>query len=100
MSPARPPSRRTFLRASGVALALPVLESLGAAPAAPPPRRFVAIGLGLGLHAPNLVPAAARRDYEPTPYLEILKDLRDDLTIISGTRSEPASTSQKIWRRP
>lgn len=79
-------SRRAFLRASGVTLTLPLLESFGAPAAGPePPRRLVAIGLGLGLHTPNLVPAQAGTDYQPTPYLEILREFRSDLTVISGT---------------
>ena len=37
-------TRRTFLRAAGVSLCLPVLESLGAEAAALPRRRLMAIG--------------------------------------------------------
>jgi len=80
-------SRRTMLRASGVALALPLLDAW-AGPSAPK-RRFVAINLGLGLHAPHFVPTAAGSDYPLSPYLELLKDHRDDFTVISGT-SHPA----------
>lgn len=81
--------RRTFLQFSGVSLALPWLESLapgtarGASPAEPP-RRMVCICTPLGLHAPDFFPAAAGKDYEPTPYLNVLKDLRADFTVISG----------------
>lgn len=85
MNPAAPHSRRTFLRASGVTLALPFLESFGATAAAPAPRRMMAVGLGLGLHGPNLIPGEAGRDYQLTPYLELLKELRNDFTVISGT---------------
>ena len=77
-------SRRHFLRAAGVSLALPWLEATAQNPAAPPPRRMVCICTPLGLHTPFLFPTAAGRDYQLTPYLEILRDLRDDLTIISG----------------
>lgn len=87
-------SRRTFLRAAGVAVCLPALESFGAPGAREsgssasgedtPKRRMVAIGLGLGLHAANLVPRTAGRDYEPTPYLELLAPFRDQLTVVSG----------------
>lgn len=76
-------TRRTFLRASGVALGLPLLESFAAGEA--PKYRMVAVGLGLGLHAPNLVPKKAGRDYELTPYLKLLEEFRDDFTVISGT---------------
>lgn len=79
------PSRRIFLRAAGIALALPRLEAFAAeGPAARPPRRMVLICTPLGLHAPNFFPTTAGRDYQPTAYLEVLKDLRDDFTVISG----------------
>ena len=78
-------TRRTFLRASGVTLCLPLLESIGAGAPEPPKRRLIAIGLGLGLHAPNLIPEKSGRDYPLTPYLELLKDFRNDFTVISGT---------------
>ena len=82
--------RRTFLRAAGVSLALPWLEALVPARAraaegvAGPPRRMVCVCAPLGLHAPNLIPQKTGKDYELTPYLELLKDFRDDYTVISG----------------
>jgi hypothetical protein len=76
-------TRRKFLRAAGVSLALPLLGSrAGAAPAAP--RRMVLICTPLGLHAPNLFPADTGRDYKATPYLDVLKDFPNDLTVVSG----------------
>src|SRR5262245_31533772 len=81
-------SRRTFLRAAGVSLALPLLDAFGPrrarAAIADPPRRMVCICTPLGLHAPNLFPQTAGKDYEPSPYLELFPELRDDLTVISG----------------
>jgi hypothetical protein len=81
-------SRRQFLRGTGVALALPMLESvapyaLGTA-ANDPIRRMVCCCTTLGIHAENLFPAKAGRDFELTPYLEPLKELRDEFTIFSG----------------
>ena len=52
-------TRRQFLRASGVAVCLPFLESLPVVRAQAPVsvrRRMVAINVGLGLHAPHLIP--------------------------------------------
>jgi len=46
---------------------------------------MVAINLGLGLHAPNIVPKTAGRDYEMTPYLKVIEEFRNDFTFISGT---------------
>ncbi|NBT14140.1 MAG: DUF1552 domain-containing protein [Planctomycetia bacterium] len=80
--------RRTVLKGSGVALAVPWLSAMHAAfgeTAAPTtPRRFVAMTLGLGLVGENLNPATAGRDYKPSRYLEALQDLRDRFTIVSG----------------
>ncbi len=83
-------NRRNFLRAAGVSLALPLLEAfrphrLFAAGNEPlPPRRMVCICTPLGLHPQAFFPEKAGKDYELTPYLETLKDFRDDFTVISG----------------
>jgi hypothetical protein len=81
--------RRTVLRGAGAAVALPWLSAMNRAFAGPageqPRRRFVALTLGLGLHAENLFPAAAGRDYEPSHYLKSLADLRDKFTVVSGS---------------
>ena len=80
--------RRTLLKGSGVAVAVPWLSAMRSAfgePAVPdPPRRFVAMTLGLGLVAENLNPAQSGRDYEPSRYLGPLADLRDRFTVVSG----------------
>jgi hypothetical protein len=82
-----PLNRRTFLRASGIALSLPFLESMtrvfGAAPSAVP-QRLVAIGVPFGFDPYVFVPGKAGRDYELTPHLQHLKDHRADFTICSG----------------
>ena len=84
-------SRRAVLRGSaGVALGLPVLDAMTpafAAPAVPgaKARRFVGVSLALGLHAPNWVPEGKGRDYKPSRYLKPMADLRDDMTIVSGS---------------
>jgi hypothetical protein len=88
LSPARHPRRR-FLRAAGVAIALPVLDSFAprlraGEKAAPPPRRMVCICTPLGLHPPYFFPEKTGKEYEPSAYLEILSALRNDFTVISG----------------
>lgn len=79
-------SRRTFLRGAGVTLALPLLEVMTPlrAASAPPPRRMICINTTLGLHTPNLFPEKAGKDYALTPYLEAIKDFRNDFTVFSG----------------
>lgn len=82
-------SRRTVLRGAGVAMSLPWLtamhRALGAEKTNQPPQRFVAMTLGLGLLSENLNPQQTGRDYQPSKYLQPLGDLRDQLTVISGT---------------
>ena len=45
---------------------------------------MVCICTPLGLHPQAFFPEKAGKDYELTPYLEVLKDFRDDFTVISG----------------
>jgi Protein of unknown function (DUF1552). len=85
--------RRTFLRGAGAALALPWLSAMTPAFGAPtpPPRRFVAMTLSLGLHGDFLYPKTAGKNYESSRYLKAIEDLRDQFTVISGT-SHPGVT--------
>lgn len=79
--------RRTFLRGAGVAMALPLLDAVTRRAAAAAPvvkRRMVCINTPLGVHPEYFFPEKAGRDYELSPYLEVLKDFRDDFTVISG----------------
>ena len=81
--------RRSLLRGAGVTLTLPWLEAMQprnsrAAEAAEPPRRMICINTTLGLHTPYLFPTATGRDYELTPYLEPIQNLRDQFTVFSG----------------
>lgn len=83
-------ARRTMLRGAGVSLAIPHLSAMQSAFADPatnqgPPKRFVAMTLGLGLHGPNLNPDKAGKDYQPSRYLKPIEDLRSSYTVISGS---------------
>ncbi|MDF1754200.1 MAG: DUF1552 domain-containing protein [Verrucomicrobiales bacterium] len=83
------PDRRTFLRGTGVSLALPWLQCLnpGTARAAGNPgdvRRMLAMNSPLGIHTPLLFPEKTGRDYEVTPYLQPLQEVREHFTVISG----------------
>ena len=81
-------SRRTFLRAAGATLALPFLDAMRPVfgqTAAAAPRRMISICTNLGVLDRHFYPATAGRDYALTPYLETLKDFRDQFTVFSGT---------------
>jgi len=84
-------SRRTMLRATGVAIGLPLLDAmlpsgLRAEEKAKnlAPRRMVLISRPLGAHAPFLFPEKAGLDYEATRYLKLLDEQRGRFTVFSG----------------
>jgi len=81
--------RRRMLRGTGVAMSLPWLSamrtSFAASAATKSPKRFVAMTLGLGLVAENLVPDGKGSNYSPSLYLQALADLRDQFTVVSGS---------------
>lgn len=90
----KPICRRRMLRASGVAISLPLLESMSSVHAIhtnPPPQRMVLICTTLGLHAPSLWPNTAGPAYESTQYLELLKEHRNEMTLFSGLCHENQS---------
>jgi Protein of unknown function (DUF1552) len=81
-------SRRRFLAGAGVALSLPLLDAMAAnrPAAARVPRRMVAIQTNLGILPQYFWPEGTRvgMDYGPSPYLDILRDYRRDMTIFKG----------------
>lgn len=83
-----PLSRRSFLRGTGVSLALPFLESMwpqrASAAESAAPKRMVAICTSLGIYGPALFPTEVGKEYKSTPYLDLLKENRNDLTVFSG----------------
>lgn len=80
--------RRQFLRAAGVSLALPCLDvfapTRASAADTQPRRRMICICAPLGLHPPFFFPEKDGKDYALTPYLEVLKDFRNEFTVVSG----------------
>ena len=105
-----PLSRRTFLRAGAVSLALPFLNGmlprgLSAAQAARPPKRLLLVARNLGLHAPFLFPETHGPDHESTRYLDLLKEHRGSFTLFSGVshigyndhKSEPGLFTGVRW---
>src|SRR5688572_28753426 len=94
ISTRRPLSRRTFLKGTGVALALPFLDSMmpsfaraaqSTSPLVPgaKPRRLFAINQNLGVLPDLFFPTVAGREYVPSPYLELLKEHKSDFTVMS-----------------
>ena len=86
-----PIHRRQFLRGTGVALALPLLESMmpfrSQAKEKTPgkhPKRMLAVCNNLGVLPDRFFPESAGKDYTPSPYLEELAQHRNDFTVLSG----------------
>src|SRR6185503_7757016 len=88
-------SRRKFLRGAGILLSLPMLDAMtpvfagltkSAASITPggKPRRMFGICNNLGLLPDQFFPKEGGRDYALSPYLEILKEHRNDVTVFSG----------------
>ncbi|MEO8658872.1 MAG: DUF1552 domain-containing protein [Bryobacteraceae bacterium] len=83
---ARPLPRRSFLRAAGVTLALPMLDCMTPlyAQAPAPPRRMLLIANNLGVLPKFFFPQTAGPDYEPSLYLSELAAVRNEFTVFSG----------------
>jgi hypothetical protein len=80
-----PLNRREFLAAGGVSLTLPMLERFAsAAEAARPPVRAVFVCVPNGVNMWEWHPATTGADYELTPPLRNLADLRKRFTVFSG----------------
>jgi hypothetical protein len=92
-------NRRFFLRATGITLALPLLESLstrvlgagiavgsksGKAVGATRPTRMVCVGNMLGFYQPEFFPKSTGRNYELPSLLQPLAPHRDSFTLYSG----------------
>lgn len=83
-------NRRHFLRGAGsTLLGLPLLEAMTPAFArgagsTVSPKRFVAMCATLGFHGPHLFPEQEGSSYTLTPYLDKIKDHRNEFTVFSG----------------
>lgn len=85
----KPLSRRSLLRGTGVALSLPLLNVMhapfsSAANTAPKPTRMLAICNNLGLLPDLFFPQGSGFGYQLSPYLELLREHRNDFTVFSG----------------
>jgi hypothetical protein len=81
-------TRRRFLKAAGVTLALPLLEATapaaGAGVSALPRRRMLAILYPLSFLPANFFPEQSGADYALPRYLKFLEAFRKDFTVFSG----------------
>ena len=85
--------RRTILKAAGLSLTLPMLESAcvenSAAAESPEPqdataKRLICVGSNLGLYRKALYPETTGFDYEVSTLLKPLEKHRNDFTVFSG----------------
>ena len=85
-------SRRTMLRGVGATVALPFLDAMVPAKAATTtetlPRRFAWIYIPNGVVQDAWHPTTPGADWEPTPSLKPLAELRRDLNIFTGLDRE------------
>lgn len=81
-------SRRSFLKGTGVGLALPLLESLQPrtvmAAEIAAPKRMVCICTNMGMMPKFFWPKSEGRDYKPSEYLSLIDKYRDHYTVFSG----------------
>jgi uncharacterized protein DUF1552 len=87
--------RRTFLRGAGGMLALPFLDAMVPAFAAPAamkaPTRLGIAFVGNGMWPMSRwTPAKEGKDFEMSPAMEPLKEFRDQILVISGLASKEA----------
>ena len=80
--------RRRFLKGSGVAIALPLMEShpclRGASKRDKPIKRFVCLSNNYGIYAKNWFPKEAGFDYEMPETLKPLERHRGNMTVFSN----------------
>jgi len=86
-------SRRTFLRGTGVAMSLPLLEAMSptsafAAPAASP-KRVAFLYVPNGIVHDAWKPVASGRDYALPYSLEPLRPIKDEVNVLTGLSQIP-----------
>ncbi|MEE2856011.1 MAG: DUF1552 domain-containing protein [Planctomycetota bacterium] len=89
--------RRTFLRGLGTAMALPWLEAMSPLTAladtlqgSGAPLRSVFLFIPNGVHQSEWSPQGTGRQWQPSPILEPLESVRDDVLILSGLAHQNA----------
>ncbi len=89
-------SRRTLLRGSGAAIALPFLDAMWPALAGPvkPVRRLAVVYVPNGIIMNQWTPAEMGSDFQFTRILKPLEAYRSDITVISGLQNNAANKAQ------
>ncbi len=91
-----PMSRRAVLRGLGATIALPMLDAMRPTMAFAqmqperPKSRFLAYYVPCGIHMASWTPPTPGPDFEMTPILAPLADLRAKLLVLSGIDNHPA----------
>jgi hypothetical protein len=91
-------SRRTALKGLGVSVALPWLEAMGPLTAwgnnaetkNPAPNRMCFLYVPNGKNMADWTPKTEGKDFELTPILAPLKDVRDNLLVLTGLTADKA----------
>lgn len=98
-------NRRRVLKAAGLSLTLPLLESTAAKAASNDAaqtgseavaKRLICIGSNLGLYRPDFYPEQTGANYQPSKLLSVVNDHRKDLTVFSGL-DHRASNGHANW---
>jgi hypothetical protein len=86
-------SRRTLLRGTGTLMALPLLEAMlprtVRAQTAAAPRRLAVFYVPCGIHMAKWTPSASGRGWAPTPTLQPLVPVKDDVLVLTGLSHWP-----------
>ena len=88
-------TRRRFLQASGVCLALPWLDAF--ANGAEPPKRSVFVFVPNGVNMWHFHPARTGRDYEMPAGLRPLAPVRQRMTVLSGLQHIRVKGGHEEW---
>jgi len=97
MIPRKPLSRRTLLRGAGVALGLPWLEAMtplarAASTPAKSPVRMAVLYMANGVNMPEWKCEGEGKDFQLSPTLRSLQDLKDQLVVVSNLWNAAANT--------
>lgn len=93
-------SRRLFIKAAGVSLALPWLETFSSTKNSSMEKiRLFTMSVPFGFEPTYFIPTEAGSHFTPPPHLKIFDQLRNDYTVISGlSHPETAAGSHNTER--